>query len=103
MLCLIVSDVFSNSLLFLTQSEGWGEEAKERFLGMVNNKVVLMTVFREEDGVLIVDLRKPPCNKICSDMPTSLKDTLVFLDVARYVVSSGLCSYVIGANGILRK
>ncbi|XP_040518247.1 RING finger protein 17 isoform X3 [Gallus gallus] len=65
-------------------SEGWGEEAKERFLGMVNNKVVLMTVFREEDGVLIVDLRKPPCNKICSDMPTSLKDTLVFLDVARF-------------------
>ncbi|XP_072202509.1 RING finger protein 17 isoform X2 [Excalfactoria chinensis] len=65
-------------------SEGWGEEAKEKFLGMVNNKVVLMTVFREEDGVLIVDLRKPPCNKICSDMPASLKDALVFLDVARF-------------------
>uniref|UniRef100_A0A669Q7F0 RING finger protein 17 n=1 Tax=Phasianus colchicus TaxID=9054 RepID=A0A669Q7F0_PHACC len=65
-------------------SEGWGEEAKKIFLGMVNNKVVLMTVFREEDGVLFVDLRKPPCNKICSDMPTSLKDTLVFLDVARF-------------------
>ncbi|XP_048790971.1 RING finger protein 17 [Lagopus muta] len=65
-------------------SEGWGEEAKKIFLGMVNNKAVLMTVFREEDGVLFVDLRKPPCNKICSDMPTSLKDTLVFLDVARF-------------------
>ncbi|XP_015707678.1 RING finger protein 17 isoform X2 [Coturnix japonica] len=65
-------------------SEGWGEEAKEKFLGMVNNKVVLMTVFREEDSVLIVDLRKPPCNKICSGMPPSLKDALVFLDVARF-------------------
>ncbi|XP_021235763.1 RING finger protein 17 isoform X2 [Numida meleagris] len=65
-------------------SEGWGEEAKKRFLDMVNNKVVLMTVFREEDGVLIVDLRKPPCNKICNDMPLSLKDALVFLDLARF-------------------
>ncbi|OXB66064.1 UNVERIFIED_CONTAM: hypothetical protein H355_000855, partial [Colinus virginianus] len=64
--------------------EGWEEEAKKRFLGMVNNKVVLMTVFREEDGILIVDLSKPPCNKICSGMPVSLKDTLVFLDLARF-------------------
>ncbi|XP_065586422.1 RING finger protein 17 [Cyrtonyx montezumae] len=65
-------------------SEGWGEEAKKRFLGMVNNKVVLMTVFREEDGILIVDLSKPPCNKIYSGMPVSLKDALVFLDLARF-------------------
>lgn len=50
---------------------------------MVNNKVVLMTIFREENGVLIVDLKKPPHNKINSDMPVSLKDALVFLDLAR--------------------
>ncbi|NXL92057.1 RNF17 protein, partial [Alectura lathami] len=65
-------------------SEGWGEEAKKKFLGMVNNKVVLMTIFREEDGVLIVDLGKPLCNKISNDMPMSLRDTLVFLDLARF-------------------
>ncbi|KAM6283465.1 RING finger protein 17 [Spheniscus humboldti] len=65
-------------------SEGWGEEAKTKFLGMVNNKVVLMTIFREEDGVLIVDLKKPPFNKISSNMPVSLKDALVFLDLARF-------------------
>ncbi|KFW09689.1 RING finger protein 17, partial [Eurypyga helias] len=65
-------------------SEGWGEEAKTEFLGMVNNKVVLMTVFREEDGVLIVDLKKPPFNKVRSNMPVSLKDALVFLDLARF-------------------
>ncbi|XP_040400010.1 RING finger protein 17 isoform X1 [Cygnus olor] len=65
-------------------SEGWGEEAKTKFLGMVNNKVVLMTIFREEDGVLIVDLKKPPYNKISNDMPASLKDALVFLDLARF-------------------
>ncbi|KAM7130860.1 RING finger protein 17 [Ciconia maguari] len=64
--------------------EGWGEEAKTKFLGMVNNKVVLMTIFREEDGVLIVDLKKPPFNKISNNMPVSLKDALVFLDLARF-------------------
>lgn len=53
---------------------------------MVNNKAVLMKVFREENGVLIVDLMKPAANKISSDMPVSLKDALVFLDLARYVI-----------------
>ncbi|KAM6384359.1 RING finger protein 17 [Alca torda] len=65
-------------------NEGWGEEATTKFLGMINNKVVLMTVFREEDGVLIVDLKKPPFNKISNNMPVSLKDALVFLDLARF-------------------
>ncbi|KFW12248.1 RING finger protein 17, partial [Fulmarus glacialis] len=65
-------------------SEGWREEAKTKFLEMVNNKVVLMTIFREEDGVLIVDLKKPPFNKISNNMPVSLKDALVFLDLARF-------------------
>uniref|UniRef100_A0A8B9RZQ3 RING finger protein 17 n=1 Tax=Accipiter nisus TaxID=211598 RepID=A0A8B9RZQ3_9AVES len=65
-------------------SEGWGEEVKTKFLGMVNNKVVLMTIFREEDGVLIVDLKKHPFNKISNNMPVSLKDALVFLDLARF-------------------
>lgn len=86
---------------FLTQSEGWGEEAKTKFLGMVNNKVVLMTIFREEDGVLIVDLKKHPFNKISNNMPVSLKDALVFLDLARYVFSFSLCSYAINGNVIM--
>lgn len=89
------------SSFFLTQSEGWGEEAKTKFLGMVNNKVVLMTIFREEDGVLIVDLKKHPFNKISNNMPVSLKDTLVFLDLARYVFFFSLCSYAINGNVII--
>lgn len=52
---------------------------------MVNNKAVLMKVFREEDGLLIVDLQKPPANKISSDMPVSLRDALVFMELARWV------------------
>ncbi|XP_053513892.1 RING finger protein 17 [Artibeus jamaicensis] len=65
-------------------NEAWGEEAKVEFLKMVNNKAVLMKVFGEEDGVLIVDLQKPPTNKISSDMPVSLRDALVFMELARF-------------------
>ncbi|XP_008822578.1 RING finger protein 17 [Nannospalax galili] len=65
-------------------SEGWEKEAKVEFLKMVNNKAVLMKAFREEDGVLIVDLQKPPANKISSDMPVSLRDALVFMELARF-------------------
>ncbi|KAG8524766.1 RING finger protein 17, partial [Galemys pyrenaicus] len=65
-------------------NEGWEEDAKVEFLKMVNNKAVLMKVFKEEDGVLIVDLQKPPTNKISSDMPVSLRDALVFMELARF-------------------
>ncbi|KAM6178181.1 RING finger protein 17 [Rhynchocyon petersi] len=65
-------------------NKGWGKEAKMEFLKMVNSKAVLMKVFREEDGILIVDLQKPPTNKISSDMPVSLTDTLVFMELARF-------------------
>uniref|UniRef100_A0A2K5DU79 RING finger protein 17 n=1 Tax=Aotus nancymaae TaxID=37293 RepID=A0A2K5DU79_AOTNA len=65
-------------------NEGWEQEAKVEFLKMVNNKAVLMKVFREEDGVLIVDLQKPPTNKISSDMPVSLRDALVFMELAKF-------------------
>ncbi|XP_030669085.1 RING finger protein 17 isoform X4 [Nomascus leucogenys] len=65
-------------------NEGWEEEAKVEFLKMVNNKAVSMQVFREEDGVLIVDLQKPPPNKISSDMPVSLRDALVFMELAKF-------------------
>ncbi|KAM6448641.1 RING finger protein 17 isoform 3-T5 [Liasis olivaceus] len=64
--------------------KGWNRRARTEFLRMVNNKAVLMKVFREENGVLIVDLMKPPANKISSDMPVSLRDALVFLDLASF-------------------
>ncbi|ETE73653.1 RING finger protein 17, partial [Ophiophagus hannah] len=64
--------------------KGWGRKARTEFLRMVNSKAVLMKIFREENGVLIVDLMKPPANKISSDMPVSLRDALVFLDLASF-------------------
>ncbi|KAJ1113733.1 hypothetical protein NDU88_001975 [Pleurodeles waltl] len=63
---------------------GWGEEVKEEFLKMVNTKAVLMKIFKEENGKLIVDLKKPRTNKITSDMPVSLRDALVFTELARF-------------------
>ncbi|KAJ7426534.1 RING finger protein 17 [Willisornis vidua] len=71
-------------------SEGWGEEAKRKFVEMVNNKVVSMIVFGKENDVLIVDLRKPSFVEISSDIPVSLRDTLVFLDLARLQAPSQL-------------
>ncbi|KFP30838.1 RING finger protein 17, partial [Colius striatus] len=63
--------------------EVWGEKAKTTFLEMVNNKVVSVTIFGEENGVLIVDLRAPSFSKE-SNMPLSLKDALVCLGLARF-------------------
>nr|XP_014353439.1 PREDICTED: RING finger protein 17 isoform X1 [Latimeria chalumnae] len=65
-------------------SEGWSEEARTEFLRIVNNKAVLMKVFKEDGDKLLVDLRKPPMDKISSDMPVSLRDAFVFLELARF-------------------
>ncbi|XP_010632123.1 RING finger protein 17 isoform X2 [Fukomys damarensis] len=65
-------------------NKGWEEEAKVEFLKMINNKAVLMNVFGEKNGMLIVDLQKPSTNKISSDMPVSLRDALVFMELARF-------------------
>ncbi|XP_066477339.1 RING finger protein 17 [Tiliqua scincoides] len=68
----------------VSKNLSWNGAARTEFLRMINNKAVLMKVFREENGVLIVDLMKPPANKISSDMPVSLRDALVFLDLASF-------------------
>ncbi|XP_008106175.2 RING finger protein 17 isoform X1 [Anolis carolinensis] len=65
-------------------NEGWTKTARTEFLKMINNKAVLMKVFREQDGVLIVDLMKPAACKINSDMPVSLRDALVFMELAKF-------------------
>ncbi|KAM4702088.1 RING finger protein 17 [Discoglossus pictus] len=61
----------------------WSKEAKEEFVRMINNKGVLMKVYKEEDNLLFVDLRKPLTCKINNDMPISLREALVFMELAR--------------------
>ncbi|XP_075054987.1 RING finger protein 17 isoform X2 [Mixophyes fleayi] len=62
----------------------WAREIKDHILKVVNNKCVVLKVFREEEKTLIVDLKKPFTNKISSDMPVSLRDALVFLELAKF-------------------
>ncbi|XP_040282180.1 RING finger protein 17 [Bufo bufo] len=62
----------------------WGKESKEYILRVVGKKCVLMKVYREEDNKWIVDLKKPFDNKIYSEMPVSLRDALVFMELAKF-------------------
>ncbi|XP_075707719.1 RING finger protein 17 isoform X2 [Rhinoderma darwinii] len=61
----------------------WSKKITDHVLKMVSNKCALMKVFREEHNKLIVDLKKP-IEKISSDMPVSLRDALVFLELAKF-------------------
>ncbi|XP_043929225.1 RING finger protein 17 isoform X2 [Protopterus annectens] len=65
-------------------NKGWNEEARSEFLRMVNKKSVMMKIFKHDGDKLLVDLMKPPVDKISSDMPVSLRDALVFLELARF-------------------
>ncbi|MBN3308188.1 RNF17 protein, partial [Amia calva] len=43
-----------------------------------------MKVFGEDGDTLLVDLKKSPRDKMATDMPVSLRDHLVFLELARF-------------------
>lgn len=58
---------------------------------MVTEKLVLMTVFGEEGGALLVDLGKRPFSDSSDDTPASLQEALVCLGFARYVLTLVRC------------
>ncbi|XP_073439207.1 RING finger protein 17 isoform X2 [Dendrobates tinctorius] len=62
----------------------WTKEINEYILKVVGNKCVSLKTLREEHNKLIVDLKKPFDRKIKSDMPLSLRDALVFLEMAKF-------------------
>ncbi|XP_078077573.1 RING finger protein 17 [Mustelus asterias] len=66
-------------------SNSWSVEAKSEFTRIVDNKAVQMIVLGEDGDKLLVDLKKPPMDKMESDVPVSLRDALVFLELARFV------------------
>ncbi|GCB62969.1 hypothetical protein scyTo_0007318 [Scyliorhinus torazame] len=66
-------------------SNSWDVEARTEFTRIVDNKVVQMIVLGEDGDKLLVDLKKPPMDKMESDVPVSLRDALVFLELARFV------------------
>ncbi|XP_050390400.2 RING finger protein 17 [Patella vulgata] len=66
----------------------WPKEAAQTVKKMTDGKVMFMNVIREINGVLQVDLHKPPDNDIMDDRPVSLRESLIFLELARFASSS---------------
>ncbi|XP_067674654.1 RING finger protein 17-like isoform X2 [Haliotis asinina] len=66
----------------------WGHEAANTMRTMIADKPMLMNVIREVGNVLQVDLHTPSVDSILDDRPISLRDSLVFLELARFVTSA---------------
>uniref|UniRef100_A0A8C9SN89 Ring finger protein 17 n=1 Tax=Scleropages formosus TaxID=113540 RepID=A0A8C9SN89_SCLFO len=64
--------------------DGWSPESCAEFQRVVGTKVVEMQVFGEESDVLLVDLKKAPMDESLCDMPVSLREYLVFMELARF-------------------
>ncbi|KAJ8352610.1 hypothetical protein SKAU_G00240860 [Synaphobranchus kaupii] len=64
--------------------KGWCTESQLEFQRVVGSKMVEMQVFGEERDALLVDLKNAPMDKSVSDMPLSLRDYLVFLELAMF-------------------
>ncbi|XP_069808960.1 RING finger protein 17-like isoform X2 [Dendropsophus ebraccatus] len=60
------------------------KQIKEYVTRVIGNKCVSMKVFREEDNKLIVDLKTACGNNVPKDMPMSLHDALVSMELARF-------------------
>ncbi|XP_030851200.1 RING finger protein 17 isoform X2 [Strongylocentrotus purpuratus] len=70
-----------------TQKDGrWPREASEAFQAMVEGQeAVLMSQRGQVGNVLYVDLHQQPNDDIKDDMPISLRDALVFLELACFI------------------
>ncbi|XP_077977103.1 RING finger protein 17-like [Glandiceps talaboti] len=68
-----------------TEGDTWSDEVRLAFAQMVSNKPVLMTVVNHIGGMLYVDLQKPPSDDIDNDVPVSVRDAMVFLELANFV------------------
>ncbi|XP_038863006.1 RING finger protein 17 [Salvelinus namaycush] len=65
-------------------TKGWSAEAQDEFRRVVGSASVEMQVFGQERGALLVDLKKAPMDSGSSNMPMSLREYLVFLELARF-------------------
>ena len=66
------------------QTKGWSEEAQVEFQNMVGSAAVEMRPLGQDRECLLVDLRKAPMDQ-SSDVPISVREFLVFIEVARYM------------------
>ncbi|XP_064628866.1 RING finger protein 17-like [Lineus longissimus] len=75
-LCTLVDIVPPN------MSSQWSEESITTFARMTGDTNMLMTVHNHSHGFLYVDLCKPPYEEVADDRPISVRDALVFLELA---------------------
>lgn len=52
---------------------------------MTDNKKLYMTVVSERNNVLQVDLSKPVLDATKNEVPISIRDALVFLELAQFI------------------
>ncbi|XP_040057950.2 RING finger protein 17 isoform X1 [Gasterosteus aculeatus] len=64
-------------------TKGWSREAQLEFLSVVGSAAVKMRPMGQDRDSLLVDLRKAPVDQ-SSDVPISIREYLVFIEVARF-------------------
>lgn len=69
------------------QTKGWSKEAQVEFHNVVGSAAVEMRPLGHDRDLLLVDLRKAPMDQ-SSDVPISVREYLVFIEVARYVCAN---------------
>lgn len=66
------------------QTRGWSKEAQVEFQNVIGSAAVEMRPLGQDRDSLQVDLRKAPMDQ-SSDVPISVREYLVFIEVARYM------------------
>ncbi|KAK7107702.1 RING finger protein 17-like isoform X2 [Littorina saxatilis] len=70
-------------ILPANEEQGWTSEAVNTMLQMTRSGFMIMMVVNTVGGVLEVDLSKPVSESMCADdRPVSVRDSLVFLEMA---------------------
>ncbi|XP_075931006.1 uncharacterized protein LOC116953304 isoform X4 [Petromyzon marinus] len=64
--------------------QGWSVESSKALAKMLRGQIVHMVVAARAGDVFIVDLVKSPHSQVENDVPVSLRDALVFLELARF-------------------
>lgn len=80
------------------QTKGWSKEAKIEFHSLVGSAAVEMRPLGQDTDSLLVDLRKVPMDQ-SSDVSISVREFLVFIEVARYMCVGG--DYLIGITSLI--
>lgn len=63
---------------------GWTKESQVEFQKVVGSSALDMRILGQDKDLLLVDLMKMPVDQSC-DVPLSVRQYLVFIDVARYL------------------